>query len=154
MKQVSSGLDLIMFVSCSRRRLVIVSGVWECWCFTGQSQLPRGEAALRVFAQQVGPHQEANSRFWPAQGPGMVLTAQHTPSRISIENSMLNQEGVSNWLLLKNPFSHCLHTTLPPTTPTSLFSFPASFLPPFLVLFHWLHYCLRLWKSLDCTFCL
>lgn len=35
-------------------------------------QLPRGEAALQVPAQQVSPHQAANIWFWPAQSPAVV----------------------------------------------------------------------------------
>lgn len=62
--------------------------------FIEQSQLPRGETALRVFAQQVGPHQAADSRFWPATGAGLELRAQHTKSTlISIESGVTNQVG-------------------------------------------------------------
>lgn len=109
-----------------------MAGVWYyvCVCFTAQPQLPRGETALRVPAQQVSPHQAANSWFWPAQSPGLVLRAQHTSSLISIEKGVLNQERVSNWLLFINTPSVTASTTAPPPPPIFL---PVSFL---IILFH------------------
>jgi len=56
-------LCFIYYVSC----VVVVS--------TAQPQLPRGEAALRVPAQQAGPHQAANSRFRPE--PSAVVLSRY-----------------------------------------------------------------------------
>lgn len=78
------------------------------WCHvcvsTAQPQLPRGETALWVPAQQVGPHQAAHRRFWPAQISDLVLRAKSTRSPTSslssIENGVSNQEGA---LLFINP---------------------------------------------------
>lgn len=113
---------------------VLLVWYYVCVCFTAQPQLPRGETALRVPAQQVGPHQAANSWFWPAQRPGLVLRAQHTTSLlISIENAASNQEGVSNWLLFNTP-SVTASTTAPHPPLFLPFSFshhPSSFLPSF-----------------------
>lgn len=106
--------------------------------FIEQSQLPRGETALRVFAQQVGPHQAADSRFWPATGAGLELRAQHTKSTlISIESGVTNQVGGCVWT--PSPLSYCLQinsgspTSTPPTpTPTPLsMLLPHSFLLSF-----------------------
>lgn len=87
-----------------------------CVCFTAQSQLPRGETALRVPAQQVGPHQAANSGFWRAQSQGLVLTARHTSSQISIESACRTRRGggVSDRLLFKTPSVTASRTVLPP----------------------------------------
>lgn len=125
--------------------------------FIEQSQLPRGETALRVFAQQVGPHQAADSRFWPATGAGLELRAQHTKSTlISIESGVTNQVGGCVWTPLSPqllppdqlwlPDLNSTHSPLP--SPCSCL-IPSSF--PSLQ-FHWLCYCLQSWKSyLDFT---
>lgn len=127
--------------------------------FIEQSQLPRGETALRVFAQQVGPHQAADSRFWPATGAGLELRAQHTKSTlISIESGVTNQVGggcldpplpsvtASRSALAPRPQ---LHPPPPPLPSPCSRLIPSSF--PSLQ-FHWLCYCLQSWKSyLDFT---
>lgn len=122
-----------------------------CVCLTAQPQLPRGETTLRVPAQQVGPHQAANSWFWPAQGSVLVLRAQHTTSSlISIEKGVSNQEGVSNWLLFINTPSvtASARAPLPPPLLLPFSHHPFSFLASFFDLwFHWLHCCLQPWKS-------
>lgn len=106
--------------------------------FIEQSQLPRGETALRVFAQQVGPHQAADSRFWPATGAGLELRAQHTKSTlISIESGVTNQVGGGSVCLdPPTPSVTASRSSLAPRP--QLLSLPplhapASFLPPFLL---------------------
>lgn len=107
--------------------------------FIEQSQLPRGETALRVFAQQVGPHQAADSRFWPATGAGLELRAQHTKSTlISIESGVTNQVGGCVWTPLSPQLLPPDQLWLPDLNsthphPHSPLHAPASFLPPFLL---------------------
>lgn len=153
MKQVSGDIDLQYIwyrrfyrpqtsdvVSQPQQKLLLVwqlesdiNCVCALFCFTAQPKLPWGETALRVPAQQVGPHQAANSWFWPAQSPVLVLRAQYTSSLISIENGVTNQEGVSNWLLFNTPSVTARTTATPPTFFPShfLFHHPSSFLPSF-----------------------
>lgn len=112
--------------------------VCVCVLFIEQSQLPRGETALRVFAQQVGPHQAADSRFWPAPGTGLELRARHTISTlISIESGVTNQVvGASN-MLSGPPPPQLLppeQLWLPDFNSSPLPSHaPVSFLSPFLL---------------------
>lgn len=130
---------------------VVTGGLWYracvCVCFTAQSQLPRGETALRVFAQQVGPHQEANSRFWPASSPGLELRAQHANFTNQYwERSVEPGGGVQ--LAVKTSSVTASRTALPPTSLPPLFLCPAScFIPSYFsdLWFHWLHYCLHSW---------
>lgn len=89
--------------------------------FIEQSQLPWGEATLRVFAQQVGPHQAADSRFWPATGSGLELRAQHTKSTlISIESGVTNQVGRVQRAVgtPPTPLSYCLRNSSVSSTST------------------------------------
>lgn len=90
-------------------------------CFKAQPQLPWRETAMRVPAQQVGPHQAANSWFRPAQSQGLVLRAQqHNIFTYQYWNWSVEPGGgcpTGNYLL--TPLQ-----LLPPQQPLSL-----SFLP-------------------------
>lgn len=65
MKHVSGDPSSVISVLCVLAAAggLTVCAFVLCVLCTGQPKLPRGEAALRVFAQQVGPHQAADSRF-------------------------------------------------------------------------------------------
>lgn len=55
-------------------QLFNVNRLSACRLTTAQPELPRREAALRVPAQQAGPHQEAHCWLWPAEGAVLALS--------------------------------------------------------------------------------
>lgn len=59
---------------CDICQINVLSLTWFA-VFTAQPQLPGREAALRVSAQQTGPHKALDSWLWPTQSPVLVLNA-------------------------------------------------------------------------------